>query len=196
MDPVEAWNMHYGDRGGELTGPAIEHAVRLGLIEITPFDLAQVAECSYDLRLGDSFLWYEDDVLDAAEPNAYKLRKIGDEGLVLWPGQLYLMHTVERVHTDHFKPSIDGKSSVARLGVQVHLTAGKGEPGFDGQWTLEVVVPHGKQVRVYAGMKIAQVTFQTLVGERRLYDGKKPGGAGYVGDHSTGPQPSRSWRQF
>ncbi len=175
---------------GELTGPAIELCVREGLIEIEPFNSNQVAECSYDMRLGSTYLQYVGDRLDSAKPNEVREYKIGVSGVVLWPGELYLMSTVERIHTDHFKPKINGKSSIARLGVQIHLTAGDAEPGFDGNWTLEVVVAHNKQVTLYAGMLIAQMSFTTLVGERRLYDGN------YKGETATGPQPSRSWNQF
>jgi dCTP deaminase len=82
---------------------------------------------------------------------------------------------------------LDGKSSLGRLGVSVHATAGFGDPGFDGQWTLEVtcVLP----VRLYAGMRVAQVRFHAVQGEVQQYAGN------YV-EHATGPVASRSWRQF
>lgn len=83
--------------------------------------------------------------------------------LTLEPRKLYLLHTAERVSTKAFVPVLDGKSSIGRLGICIHLTAGYGDPGFDGQYTLEVtcVIP----VRIYAGMRFCQMRFHTMVGE-------------------------------
>lgn len=104
------------------------------------------------------------------------------------PGIGYLMHTKERVATSCYVPVIDGKSSLGRLFVKAHETAGFGDPGFDGQYTLEItsVFP----VILYAGMRICQVRFHTMRGETNLYRGH------YQGDNTRGAVPSRTWEQF
>lgn len=113
------------------------------------------------------------------------------DGWLLKPGIGYLMHTAERICTEEFVPVLDGKSSLGRLFMTAHVTAGYGDPGFDGQYTLEVVVT--QPVVVYPGMRFCQIRFHTLVGRRRDY--KKNGGH-YVGELAAGPVPSMSWKQF
>lgn len=111
-------------------------------------------------------------------------------GWILWPGIGYLMHTVERVTTNKYIPVLDGKSSIGRLFVTAHVTAGYGDPGFDGQYTLEVVATH--PVIVYPGMRFCQMRFHTTVGEVLSY-----GHSGhYTGQASMGPVPSMTWKQF
>lgn len=113
-----------------------------------------------------------------------------DRGWLLKPGIGYLMHTAERVRTDKYVPVLDGKSSIGRLFVTVHVTAGYGDTGFDGQYTLEVVSTH--PVIVYPGMRFCQIRFMTAVGE--VMDYKKRGN--YTGKAAMGPVPSRAWAQF
>lgn len=176
--------------GGILSGAEIELAVQAGVIDIAPFDRLLVNPASVDLRLGRRVKRYVSTrLLDCKDPHMETAeREIGEDGLVLHPGELYLMHTEERVYTRLFVPVLDGKSSIGRLGVQVHLTAGYGDPGFDGQYTLEVTTVY--PVRVYAGMRFCQMRFHTIVGELRQYEGN------YVGEHSDGPVPSQVWKQF
>lgn len=174
-----------------LTDLAIEEAVRAGRIEIDPWDPAQLNPASYDLTLGDEVVTYvlADNAVDTKHPQTTSRRKIGSEGTVVFPGVGYLMHTRERIRTDRYVSCIDGKSSLGRLFLSVHQCAGFGDPGFSGQYTLEVtsIFP----VRLYAGMRIAQVRFHELSGEvGQLYRGN------YVGDAATGPVPSRAWKQF
>lgn len=180
-----------------LSGHAIRTAIAVGDIEIDPFDPKQLNPVSYDLRLGSSLRMYEavkrpgDTIakfLDAAVENPSRLVEIHSSGAVLAPHLLYLMHTVERIKTTKFVPVIDGKSSGGRLGIQVHATAGFGDPGFDGQYTLEVTVT--QPVNVYAGMRIAQIRFHTIEGEVTQYAGN------YQGETSRGPVPSMSWKQI
>ncbi len=186
--------------GGILSGNAIHDAVATGAIAIDPYDPRHANPASYDLTLGTGVVVYDLEVykplgqplrplpLDAkAEPRT-RSYAINDAGWVLHPGQLYLMHTVERVATTRYVPVLDGKSSIGRLGICVHLTAGYGDPGVDGQYTLEVTAVH--PVRVYAGMRFAQIRFHTLVGDGPLYRGQ------YAGETARGAVPSRSWRQF
>jgi dCTP deaminase len=173
-----------------LTGYAIEHAVANGDIEIDPFERAQLNPASYDLTLGDLVLVYDFDFIHDVKSEPKKLRhaRIGDEGFVIHPGIGYLMCTRERVKTNHHVAVIDGKSSLGRLFISVHQTAGYGDPGFDGQYTLEVTTLYS--IRLYAGMKIAQIRFHETTGVVMPYRGN------YVGEGARGPVPSRAWRQF
>jgi dCTP deaminase len=179
--------------GGILSGRSIHDAVVDGDIEIEPYDPKQLNPASYDLRLGNEALTYNflgpHSVHDVRnEPTTTKIY-IQPEGIVLRPGVGYLMHTAERVHTKKYVPVLDGKSSVGRLFVSVHVTAGYGDPGFDGQYTLEVTVTY--PIRLYVGMRIAQMRFHTIDGvPPQLYDGN------YKGDTSRGPVASRAWKQF
>ena len=174
-----------------LTGPEIHRQVEAGRIQISPFDEKFLNPASYDVHLGNRVFVYDKqgprEVLDSRLPNTGKETVF--ESVIVHPGKLYIMHTEEVIRTDHYEPTIDGKSSIGRLGVMVHVTAGYGEPGYPGQYTLEVVsLAH--PVRLYAGMRIAQMRFTVLEGEVQLYDGN------YTGEASMGPQPSRSYKQF
>lgn len=181
-----------------LTGPEIERRYRAGSIEINPFDKSQLNPASYDLRLGRQIAVYgmqhdrsrvpNRGFLDSKVEPQFKLHEIPEGGVALSPNKLYLMHTEEVVCAHDCVPAISGKSSIGRLGISVHITAGFGEPGFRGQWTLEVTVVH--PVIVYAGMRICQIFFQTAEGEIQKYDGN------YQGETSMGPVASRSWKQF
>lgn len=181
-----------------LGGLEIAERMLSGEIRISPTDATFRNPCSWDLRLGDTVGWYGDVAahhrhpieLDAKQAAAsYCTRKVADQGLVIEPGRLYLMHTHERVWADRFVPIIDGKSSIGRLGLLVHCTAGYGDPGFDGQYTLEVTsIAH--RVRVYAGMRFCQVRFHRINGEFERYEGN------YLRGDALGPVPSAAWRQF
>jgi dCTP deaminase len=109
-------------------------------------------------------------------------------GFSLQPGILYLMHTEEVVWTSRYVPVLDGKSSIGRLGIFTHITAGFGDANYRGQYTLEVTVI--QPVRVYRGMRFCQMRFHTMEGEVMHYSGN------YVGDTAMGAVPSRSWKQF
>ncbi len=131
------------------------------------------------------------DYLDPKEPLETTSFEIGPAGFVVMPGVLYLMHTYERLHTDKFVSVLDGKSSIGRLGVVVHLTAGYGDPGFDGQYTLEVSCIH--PVILYPRMKIAQMRFHTVFGSVDMTYATR---GHYVGDKATGAIPSMAYKQF
>ncbi len=103
---------------------------------------------------------------------------------MLQPGELYLGHTLEHVGSDSFVPLLFGRSSVGRLGLFVEITAPIGDIGFHGQWTL--MLSPVRPVRVYTGMKIAQIMFFVSTGEITPYQGKYQA--------ATGPQPSKYWR--
>ncbi len=135
---------------------------------------------------------FSDPILDIREePETASFKMTPDFGWILKPGIGYLMHTRERVLTKHFVPILDGKSSIGRLFITIHVTAGYGDPGFDGQFTLEVKATH--PIRVFPGMKIGQIRFHTVVGEiDNLYS--KVGH--YTGRAAQGAVPSQAWRQF
>lgn len=135
---------------------------REGLIEITPWSDTNLGSNSYDLTLSKNLLIYSEKTLDCKKDNPTRLEEITDQGFMLLPNELYLGSTVE--YTKAHKtlvPQLEGKSSVARLGICVHLTAGFGDCGFAGHWTLEITCV--KPVKIYAGMPIAQIFyFQTM----------------------------------
>jgi dCTP deaminase len=171
---------------GILSGPEIERRVASGDIQINPYDRKRVNPSSYDLTLGPQVKIYnrgsgEAGTIDTRKPSpdAWKEVIIGSEGLVLYPGVGYLMHSIEWIRTDKFVGCIDGKSTLGRLFISVHQTAGYVDCGFDGQYTLEVIAAVFP-VRVYAGMPIAQVRFHTVHGVVRLYKGR------YVGKSAMG----------
>lgn len=137
--------------------------------------------------------------LDAAiEPELLDIN-IPPDGIVLVPGILYLASTVEYTETRQYVPYLDGKSSVGRLGISVHETAGRGDAGnkdalgFCGHWTMEIDVV--QSVRVYAGMPIGQLTWHLVHGEVERAYASKPG-ASYRDGRDPLPQPSRLWRKM
>jgi dCTP deaminase len=170
-----------------LTGSAIRQSVENGDILIDPFDPAQINPNSYDLRLASHVTQYTAEILDAAIENPTISYEIPPGGLVLQPHQLYLMATKERTSTSKYVPGVEGRSSTGRLGLSVHVTAGFGDIGFDGTWTLEVTVI--KPLRIYANMRICQIFFETCsdVKPEDLYKGK------YTGQQR--PRPSRIWNE-
>jgi dCTP deaminase len=128
--------------------------------------------------------------LDAAKENKISKYEMDDRGLVLLPGIGYLMHTEEVISTDKYVPILDGKSSIGRLFCAIHITAGLGDAGFEGQYTLEVVVTH--PLVVYPGMRFCQIRFFTMVGDHESYAEK----GNYKGALAEGPIPSQSWKMF
>jgi dCTP deaminase len=173
-----------------LSGMAIKEAIARGDIEISDFDESRLNPHSYNLRLGNKVLTYYESILDSSKEDPYITDELQAEGCTLWPGTLYLMHTMETVCSHKYVPIIDGRSSVGRLGIGVHITAGYGDVGFNGTYTLEVTVV--KPVIVYPGSEICQIRFQTLqLGENEKgypkYQGKYNG--------QTGPRASGWWKE-
>ncbi|MCO6458797.1 MAG: dCTP deaminase [Pirellulaceae bacterium] len=140
-------------------------------IVIDPFDPGQLNPNSYNLTLHDELLMYEEVVLDMRHPSRVRRISIPPEGLVLQPQQLYLGRTRERTETHNLVPMIEGRSSVGRLGLFVHVTAGFGDVGFCGFWTLEMFAV--QPVRVYAGVPICQIFYHEIAGEIREYASEK-----------------------
>ena len=101
-------------------------------IFIEPFSIRQLNPNSYNLRLHEELLVYDEPVLDMKKPNKTRLITIPGSGLVLEPNRLYLGRTMEYTKTEGFVPMLEGRSSVGRLGLVVHVTAGFGDVGFSG----------------------------------------------------------------
>lgn len=154
-----------------LSDRAILKAIKEGSIVIQPFDLSCLGTNSYDVHLSKNLAMYEKSTLDAAKFNKLKHFEIGPKGYVLRPGKLYLGSTIEYTESHKTLPYIDGKSSTGRLGICIHLTAGRGDVGFCNFFTLELTVV--QPVRVYAGMPIAQLTYHTIEGEVAVPYNKK-----------------------
>ncbi len=153
-----------------LTGSEIK--AQLGdNISIEPFDEQQLNPNSYNMRLHNELLVYEEIVLDMRRPNRFRRYTIPPEGFVLNPNQLYLGRTVEHTETHNLVPMIEGRSSIARLGLFVHVTAGFGDVGFSGFWTLEMFSV--QPVRVYPGISICQMFYHTLQGDVVEYQSNK-----------------------
>jgi len=176
-----------GSGGGILTGSEIAEQVRRGRIEIDPFDPKMINPASVDLTLGEEVQVFAEPFLDVRKSHKTQVKEWHEGKMFLRPGFGYLMHTRERIKTDHYVPVVDGKSSNGRLFIQIHQTAGYGDPGYDGQYTLEVTVTH--PVVVYLGMRIAQMRFHTKVGSGPLYKGK------YRGEKARGAVPSAAHKE-
>lgn len=158
-----------------------------GSIVIRPFSPTQLNPNSYDLRLADTLLVYDDQIpLDMAKQPVVSKIVIPTSGFVMKPGELYLGSTVEYTESNNLIPGIEGRSSVGRLGINVHATAGFGDVGFRGTWTLELSVV--RPVRVYAGVRICQIYYEPIVGEFIPYRSDK-----YQGQ--TLPRPSALWKE-
>jgi len=170
-----------------LSGDKIKLSHSVGKIVITPYDDSRVGPNSYDVRLGDTLVIYKNKVLDARNQNFTESFRIPPEGYLLVPGKLYLGNTLEYTETHAHVPILEGRSSVGRLGINIHATAGFGDVGFCGTWTLEISVI--QPVRIYAGMEIGQIFYHTLDGD---------GGSRYNGKYQnqTLPEPSLLHREF
>src|SRR3954466_14372545 len=153
-----------------LSGHAIRE--RLGNdILIDPFDAAQLNPNSYNLTLHNELMVYEELMLDMARPNRVRRIEIPPDGLVLSPNQLYLARTSEKTTTHNLVPQIEGRSSIGRLGLFVHVTAGFGDVGFSGYWTLEMFAVH--PVRIYPGIPICQIFYHQITGSILEYASDK-----------------------
>lgn len=157
-----------------LTGNEIMIQIESGNIKIDPYDPKNIGPNSYDVRLGDELVVYLEAVLDAKQENRTRTITIPEDGIVLRPGRLYLGKTVEWTSSPGFVPMYEGRSSLGRLGVSSHITAGFGDIGFEGNWTLEISVV--QPVRIYPGMRIGQLYWHKPVGEiTSTYCGKYQG---------------------
>ncbi|MCM2580246.1 dCTP deaminase domain-containing protein [Streptomyces meridianus] len=159
-----------------LTGSEIERERANGRITIEPFTPEQVNPNSYNFRLGKTLRVYQDMPLDARRTNDFEEVEIPDDGYVVEPGRLYLAHTIEVLGSEHYAPTFAARSSVARLGLFINLSASLGDIGYTGQWTLQLYSMN--RVRVYPGINIGQMMWWRPQGKIVLYDGKYQGSVG------------------
>ena len=170
-----------------LSGKEIKKQVKEGSIAIDPFTDDQINPNSYNLRLHPDLLVYDNDILDMREKNSASPIAIPEDGLLLERHKLYLGRTVERTSTDKYVPMLEGRSSVGRLGLFIHITAGFGDIGFDGFWTLEIFCV--QPIRIYSGLEICQIFYHTIDGDFDLYRSKKY-------QSNKGVQPSMLYKDF
>lgn len=166
----------------------LEIKKRLGTdIIIEPFCQAQLNPNSYNLRLHHELMLYEQTVLDMKQKHTTTALDIPDSGLILQPGVLYLGRTIEYTVTRNAVPMLEGRSSIGRLGLFIHITAGFGDVGFSGFWTLEMFCV--QPVKIYAGIEICQIFYHTIEGDFTPYASSKY-------QYNTGIQPSLLYKDF
>jgi dCTP deaminase len=154
-----------------------------GHILIDPYDEKLIQPNSIEIRLGNHFVWYEksDEIIDpyAKDTVTGGVGELHADSFVLHPGQFILAETYERIGLpDNIVATIEGKSSIARLGVTLHQTGGWIDAGFRGTITLEMCNVNSRPVKVYAGMPIGQLVFYTT--ERAENPYFKKGDAKYL----------------
>ncbi len=173
-----------------LSDTRILEEMEKGTIKIEPYNREDLGSNSYDVHLGKDLARYVDRELDAKKHNTIEHFEIPDEGYVLQPHEFYLGVTQEYTETHAHVPFLEGKSSTGRLGIDIHATAGKGDVGFCGNWTLEISVK--QPVRVYKGMPIGQLIYFPVDGEIEVkYNEKK--NAKYSGQINK-PVESMMWK--
>lgn len=175
-----------------LSDAKIRAEMERGRIVIRPFRPESLGTNSYDVHLGPYLAVYRQGALDARRANPVREFRIPANGFVLVPGQLYLGVTEEYTETHGFVPFLEGKSSVGRLGIDIHSTAGKGDEGFCNYWTLEMSVK--VPVRIYGGMPVGQLIYFEISGTvERSYSAKRTAKYRRVSSH---PTPSRMHLNF
>lgn len=156
-------------------------------IEITPFNQSQLNPNSYNLRLHNELLVYENKILDMKKSNTVKSITIPESGYILEPGKLYLGRTAEYTKTNCYIPMLEGRSSVGRLGLFIHVTAGFGDVGFAGYWTLEIFCV--QPIKIYPNVEICQIYYHTIKGDYEKYTSGKY-------QNNTEIQPSLLYKDF
>ena len=156
-------------------------------IFIEPFDPRRLNPNSYNLTLHNELLVYENRLLDMKMENPVEQLTIPEEGLVLQPDRLYLGRTQEFTRTENFVPMLEGRSSVGRLGLFIHVTAGFGDVGFAGYWTLGIFCV--QPIRIYPGVEICQIYYHDIRGDYEPYRSGKY-------QNNTGIQPSLLYKDF
>lgn len=169
-----------------LSGKEIQRHMGKDIV-IQPFDPKRLNPNSYNLSLHNQLLVYENRLLDMKLPNPVKTLTIPESGLVLEPDKLYLGRTNEFTQTDRFVPMLEGRSSVGRLGLFIHVTAGFGDVGFAGYWTLEIFCV--QPIRIYPNVEICQIYYHDIQGEYEPYQSGKY-------QNNTGIQPSLLYKDF
>src|SRR6056297_174492 len=169
-----------------LSGNEIKNELNKNII-IRPFNEKQLNPNSYNLKLADKLIFYETNLLDMKKKNGYKKIKIPEDGLILKPGKLYLGRTREYTETLNYVPMLEGRSSVGRLGLFIHVTAGFGDVGFKGYWTLEIFCV--QPIRIYPDVEICQIYYHEISPDHEEYRSGKY-------QDNKGIQPSMMYKDF
>jgi dCTP deaminase len=187
---------------GMLTGAEIQQQVASGRIKIQDFDPRYLNPNSYDVALAPKLLvykprrWYtpwRKPLVWGAKNPPDEIITMPTSGYMIRPGWFYLGSTVEYTETQDYVPAIDGRSSGGRLSLHIHATAGFGDIGFTGVWTLELysIIP----VWVFPYARVAQLSYQTVQGEiRDKYQGRYGGAVEAVCAQEEQPRKNpREW---
>jgi dCTP deaminase len=177
----------------------VDHDIQVALaykeIEIDPFDPANLQAASYDVRLSPEIRRIDPriEVLDPSMEQPYSFSEVLQHAFILHPGEFILASSVERIRLpDHMVAQLAGKSSLARLGVQIE-SAGFFDPGWNGQATMELVNLTQRPVRLFPHMKIAQLVFATTTSAAVRPYGHPELGSKY--QNQEGPTPSAMWKE-
>lgn len=173
-----------------LSDTRILEEIAKGTIKVDPYKRECLGSNSYDVHLGKWLAKYKDEILDAKKHNLIEYFEIPEEGFILQPQVFYLGVTQEYTETHAHVPFLEGKSSTGRLGIDIHATAGKGDVGFCGNWTLEISVK--QPVRIYKYMPIGQLIYFPVEGEIEIAYNKKKD-AKYSGQPNK-PIESMMWK--
>src|SRR4051794_36226941 len=184
-----------------LSDHSIRDELAKGRILIDPFDERCLQPASVDLRCDRYFRVFRNHtsrVIDVKvdQRDLTELVEIADgEAFILHPGEFVLGSTSERIRLpDDLTARVEGKSSIGRLGLLIHSTAGFVDPGFDGHITLELSNVANLPITIYPGMKIGQISFLRMSEPARAPYGSGALGSKYQGQR--GPTPSRYWQNF
>ncbi len=184
-----------------LSDRGIRAALEAGRIGLDPFDASLIQPASVDVRCDRRFRVFRNSRyghidVKQEQPELTELIEITDGGpFILHPGEFVLGATLERVTLgDDIVSRLEGKSSLGRLGLQVHSTAGFIDPGFDGHVTLELANVANLPITLYPEMKIGQLSFLNLDGPAEHPYGSGALGSKYQGQ--VGPTPSAYWRNY
>jgi dCTP deaminase len=183
-----------------LSDRTIRRLLEEGQIGIDPFDEELVQPSSVDVRVDRFFRVFRNSrypFIDVKAPmdDLTELVEVDGEPFILHPGEFVLGSTLERITLpDDLVARLEGKSSLGRLGLLIHSTAGFIDPGWDGHVTLELSNVANLPITIYVGMKIGQLSFVQLSEPAERPYGAAELGSKYQGQ--AGPTPSRYWRNF
>ena len=184
-----------------LSDSAIRRLVEAGRIGIEPYDPALMQPSSLDVRVDRLFRVFRNsrypyiDVKEEQEGLTELVEDADSEPFILHPGEFVLGSTLERVTLpDDLVARLEGKSSLGRLGLLIHSTAGYVDPGWKGTLTLELSNVANLPITIYVGMKIGQLSFVQLTEPAEHPYGAAALGSKYQGQ--AGPTPSRYWKNF
>jgi dCTP deaminase len=183
-----------------LSDRTIRRLLDEGRIEIDPYDDSLLQPSSVDVRVDKYFRVFHNaryPFIDVRKPqeDLTELVEVENGPFILHPGEFVLGSTLERIRLpDDLVARLEGKSSLGRLGLLIHSTAGFIDPGWDGHVTLELSNVANLPITIYHGMKIGQLSFVQLTEPAEAPYGSGGLGSKYQGQ--KGPTPSRYWQNF